>query len=285
MADDLFKDLPPPSVSNSDQNAQSSNNNKIRFSGTQESVPIPPPPAPALKSALKRPKPPPESQLQAVVPEKCLRFKTMTDASEKQVIDAMQNIASHIKNPSKFNKASKLAIQLVHGGSIKHATADNFFAILKAAIQKLLNLEATAIIAATKAIQELKEGSGASAREINAEVKEAIDRVKAGSRLVMSKFQAPAEGNHNLTSYCLCDSWIGCDAKSSIKLKVLKRSRAAGTRGMVCSTRVFPLYDSSIEAHVAVKKKFKVKRTCHHMIITYACHSKQGEKGTSAKAH
>ncbi|CAI9773093.1 unnamed protein product [Fraxinus pennsylvanica] len=144
MADDLFRDLPPPSVSNSEQNAQSSNNNKIRFSGTQESVPISPPPAPSLKRALKRPKPPPESQLQVVslpceaaVPEKCLRFKTMTDASEKQVIDAVQNIASHIKNPSKFNKASKLDIQLVHTGSIKHATADNFFAILEAAMLSL----------------------------------------------------------------------------------------------------------------------------------------------------
>ncbi|CAA3010596.1 Hypothetical predicted protein [Olea europaea subsp. europaea] len=113
MADDLFQDLPPPSVSNSKQNALSSNNNNIRFSSAQESVPIPPPPAPAHKSALKRPKPPPESQPQVAVPEKHLRFKTMTDASKKQVIDAMQKIASHIKNPSKFNKASKIAIQLV----------------------------------------------------------------------------------------------------------------------------------------------------------------------------
>ncbi|KAG8376681.1 hypothetical protein BUALT_Bualt09G0089200 [Buddleja alternifolia] len=91
--------------------------------------------------------------------------------------------------------------------------------------------EATAIVAATKAIQELKEGSGASSKEINAAVKEAIDRVKSGSRLVMGKFQAPSEGNYNLTSYCLCDSWIGCDAKANIRLKVLKRSRA-GTRGI-----------------------------------------------------
>lgn len=90
--------------------------------------------------------------------------------------------------------------------------------------------EATAIIAVSKTIQESKEGSGASAREINVAVKEAIERVKNGSRLVMGKFQAPAEGNYNLSSFCLCDSWIGCDAKSNIKLKVMKRSRA-GTRG------------------------------------------------------
>lgn len=75
--------------------------------------------------------------LTAAVPEKRLRFKTTTDASEKQVIDAMQKIASHIKNPSKFNKASKLAIQLVQSGSIKHATADHFFAILEAAMSSL----------------------------------------------------------------------------------------------------------------------------------------------------
>ncbi|CAI9762131.1 unnamed protein product [Fraxinus pennsylvanica] len=63
----------------------------------------------------------------------------------------------------------------------------------------------------------------------------------------MSKFQAPAEGNHNLTSYCLCDSWIGCDAKSSIKLKVLKRSRAAGTRGMVAADELPALEDGGDE--------------------------------------
>ncbi|KAK4730801.1 hypothetical protein R3W88_023789 [Solanum pinnatisectum] len=90
--------------------------------------------------------------------------------------------------------------------------------------------EATSIIAVSKTIQESKEGSGASAREINVAVKEAIEKVKNGSRLVMGKFQAPAEGNYNLSSFCLCDSWIGCDAKSNIKLKVMKRSRA-GTRG------------------------------------------------------
>lgn len=105
--------------------------------------------------------------------------------------------------------------------------------------------EATAIIAASKAIQDVKEGSGASPKEINAAVKEAIDRVKSGSRLVMGKFQAPAEGNYNLTSYCLCDSWIGCDAKSSIKLKVLKRSRA-GTRNVATSDEM-PLLDDGGE--------------------------------------
>lgn len=92
--------------------------------------------------------------------------------------------------------------------------------------------EATAITAASKAIQETQEALGASAKEIGNAVREAVDKVKKGSRLVMGKFQAPAEGNHNLTSFCLCDAWIGCDTKTSFKLKVLKRSRA-GTRGHV----------------------------------------------------
>ncbi|KAF5207946.1 dnaJ protein ERDJ2A [Thalictrum thalictroides] len=90
--------------------------------------------------------------------------------------------------------------------------------------------EATAIAAASNAMEEAKEGSGASAKEVKIAVREAIKRVKSGSRLVMGKFQAPAEGNYNLTSYCLCDSWIDCDMKTSLKIKVLKRSRA-GTRG------------------------------------------------------
>ncbi|CAH9138701.1 unnamed protein product [Cuscuta epithymum] len=90
--------------------------------------------------------------------------------------------------------------------------------------------ESTAVTAASKAIQESKEGCGATAREINAAVREAIEKVKNGSRLVIGKFQAPQEGNYNLTSFCLCDAWLGCDAKTNLKLKVLKRSRA-GTRG------------------------------------------------------
>lgn len=90
--------------------------------------------------------------------------------------------------------------------------------------------EPAAITAASKAIQETKEGLGASLKEIGNAVREAVEKVKAGSRLVMGKFQAPAEGTYNLCSYCLCDAWIGCDKKTNLKLKVLKRSRA-GTRG------------------------------------------------------
>lgn len=92
--------------------------------------------------------------------------------------------------------------------------------------------EATAITAASKTIGEQMEGSGASAKDTSVAVKEAVEKVRGGARLVMGKFQAPTEGSYNLTCYCLCDSWIGCDKKVNLKVKVLKRTRA-GTRGFV----------------------------------------------------
>lgn len=90
--------------------------------------------------------------------------------------------------------------------------------------------EAAAITAASKSIEETMEGSGASAREIGKAVRDAVEKVKSGSRLVMGKFQAPSEGSYNLTCFLLCDSWIGCDKKTGVKVKVVKRTRA-GTRG------------------------------------------------------
>jgi translocation protein SEC63 len=69
--------------------------------------------------------------------------------------------------------------------------------------------------------------------------------VKGGSRLVMGKFQAPSEGNYNLTCYCLCDSWLGCDRKTNIKFKVLKRTRA-GTRGAVLADEG-PIMEDGVE--------------------------------------
>lgn len=90
--------------------------------------------------------------------------------------------------------------------------------------------EATAITAASKAIEETMEGAGANVKETSKAVREALERVKKGSQLLMGKFQAPAEGTYNLICYLLCDSWIGCDVKTSLKLKVSKRTRA-GTRG------------------------------------------------------
>lgn len=90
--------------------------------------------------------------------------------------------------------------------------------------------ETSAVAAASKSVEETMEGSGANGRETSKAVREAVEKVKSGSRLVAGKFQAPAEGNYNLTCYLLCDSWLGCDKKTGVKVKVLKRTRA-GTRG------------------------------------------------------
>lgn len=91
-----------------------------------------------------------------------MRFKTTTDASEVQVIEAMQKIASHIKNPSKVGKASKLAIQLITAGSIKPATSDNFFAILESAMwsqtvcnDPLVRADYHALFSATQDVTEV----------------------------------------------------------------------------------------------------------------------------------
>ncbi|KAK6940365.1 Sec63 domain [Dillenia turbinata] len=106
--------------------------------------------------------------------------------------------------------------------------------------------EATAVTAALKAIEDAMEGSGADAKETSLAAREAAEKVKSGSRLVMGKFPAPAEGNYNLTSYCLCDSWIGCDNKTNLKLKILKRTRA-GTRGFVATEEGPALVDGAEE--------------------------------------
>ncbi|KAF3973832.1 hypothetical protein CMV_002765 [Castanea mollissima] len=105
--------------------------------------------------------------------------------------------------------------------------------------------EAAAITAASKSIEETMEGSGATVKETSVAVREAIEKVKGGSRLVMGKLQAPAEGNYNLTSYLLCDSWIGCDRKTNLKLKILKRTRA-GSRGGVIADEG-PITEDGVE--------------------------------------
>ncbi|KAJ1409332.1 hypothetical protein SESBI_22844 [Sesbania bispinosa] len=136
MAEDLFEGLPPPS-SNTLQQPQPilslslpTNSNTNKDNVESSSVPAP---KPILKSALKRPNPT-QSDTQATAPKKSLKFKTTTDASEAQVIEAMQKISSHIKNPSKFSKAAKLAIQLIQAGSVKSGVSDHFFVILEAAM-------------------------------------------------------------------------------------------------------------------------------------------------------
>ncbi|KAL5567881.1 hypothetical protein UlMin_024456 [Ulmus minor] len=137
-----------------------------------------------------------------------------------------------------LNRANGLIGALPHAPYFPFHKEENFWCLLADSAsnnvwfsQKVSFMdEAAAITGASKAIEETMEGSGASAKEISVAVKETVEKVKSGSRLVMGKFQAPAEGNYNLTCYCLCDSWIGCDKRSTLKVKVLKRTRA-GTRG------------------------------------------------------
>jgi translocation protein SEC63 len=105
--------------------------------------------------------------------------------------------------------------------------------------------EAAAITAASKSIEETMEGSGANVKETSVAVREAVEKVKGGSRLVMGKFQAPAEGNYNLTCYCLCDAWIGCDRKTNLKVKVLRRTRAGTRSGLVAEEG--PVTEDGIE--------------------------------------
>ncbi|KAG9147363.1 hypothetical protein Leryth_019515 [Lithospermum erythrorhizon] len=84
-----------------------------------------------------------------------------------------------------------------------------------------------AISMTSKAIEGRMETSGASPKEISSALREISERIRSGSRLVTGQFLAPSDGNYNLTCYLLSDSWIGCDYTTSLKLKVLKRSRAA----------------------------------------------------------
>ncbi|CAA3010693.1 dnaJ ERDJ2A-like [Olea europaea subsp. europaea] len=100
--------------------------------------------------------------------------------------------------------------------------------------------EAAAVTAASTAIEERMEVLGASPKETSSAIREAVEKVKNGCRLAMGKFLAPAEGNYNLTCYLLCDSWIGCDRKSSLKLKVLKRTRAGIRDGQMTDGGLIP---------------------------------------------
>ncbi|CAM0943133.1 unnamed protein product [Alopecurus aequalis] len=147
-SDDLFEGLPPPATAAGEDRAASP---------TPPPPPAPPAPRrPALKRSLKRSKPssdaasssspaaavaasvaPADVAAEGRVPEKRLRFRTTVDASEMQIIEAMQKITSHIGNPSKFSKASKLALQLIEAGSVKPETIGHFFAVLEAAMSSL----------------------------------------------------------------------------------------------------------------------------------------------------
>ncbi|KAL3688234.1 hypothetical protein R1sor_014543 [Riccia sorocarpa] len=108
--------------------------------------------------------------------------------------------------------------------------------------------EATSAAAASKIIGESMEGTGADDATVNKAVREAVERVKSGSRLVMEKFQAPAEGTYKLTCFCLCDTWLGCDRRVNVTLKVGKRSRPAIRPGVAPAEGVQYLEDGNDDA-------------------------------------
>lgn len=152
-----------------------------------------------------------------------------------------------------LKRANGLIGALPHAPYFPFHKEENFWFLLADAVsnnvwfsQKISFMdEAAAITGASKAIEETMEGSGASVRETSAAVKEAVEKVKSGSRLVMGKFQAPVEGNYNLTCFCLCDSWIGCDRKTALKVKIMKRTRV-GTRGGIVAEEG-PITEDGIE--------------------------------------
>lgn len=82
--------------------------------------------------------------------------------------------------------------------------------------------EAAAVTAASRAVEHKVESSGATVEETSAAVKDAINRVRSGSRLVLGQFLAPAAGTYNLTCHLMCDSWIDCDTTTRLVVKVLK---------------------------------------------------------------
>ncbi|MCO5573794.1 hypothetical protein L7F22_027568 [Adiantum nelumboides] len=126
VGEELFSDLPPPRAerSNAVEVAPRSPQNPPKDFSLQELHLVAP------KPAIKRPTDTVDHEEGA----KKVRFKTTLDASAIPIADAMRKIASHIGNASKFSKASKLAMQLLHSGSLNNDTADLFFDILKASM-------------------------------------------------------------------------------------------------------------------------------------------------------
>ncbi|KAL8166658.1 hypothetical protein V2J09_008157 [Rumex salicifolius] len=156
MGESLFGDLPPPSnrppppPSPSSDEQQEKKKRSVKFDDRKQPTLSPLPPPPALKSALKRPLKRPKLPQDSSTPadggsERRIRFKTTTDASETQVIDAMKKIASHINTPSKFSKASKLAIQLIEAKSVKEVNSDYFYAVLEAAMSSNVSCHNTSV--------------------------------------------------------------------------------------------------------------------------------------------
>lgn len=135
-------------------------------------------------------------------------------------------------------RANGLIAALPHAPYYPFPKGENFWFLLADAnsndvwFSESINFmdEAAAITTASTITEAKMEASGANMEEIAAAVKDAVAKVKRGCRLILGKIQAPQAGSYSLNSHLMCDAWIGCDTKTNLKLKVLKRSRA-GSRG------------------------------------------------------
>lgn len=140
-----------------------------------------------------------------------------------------------------LRRANGLIAAVPHSPYYPFSKGENFWFLLADAnsndvwFSESINFidEAAAITTASAITEAKMEASGASMEEITAAVKDAVAKVKSGCRLVLGKIQAPQAGNYNLNCHLMCDTWIGCDTKTNLKLKILKRSRAGSRGGLV----------------------------------------------------
>ncbi|KAL0321947.1 UNVERIFIED_CONTAM: hypothetical protein Scaly_2491100 [Sesamum calycinum] len=125
MGGDLFQDLPPPTAAQSQQIVHSSSSSISQEPSPTPPPPPPPAPAPALKSALKRPKPPPESQPEGT-------SHNFGSSPFMAVVGLVRVLCEDIGMLSFVDFH-----ELIEAGSIKEATRDHFFAVLEAAMFSL----------------------------------------------------------------------------------------------------------------------------------------------------
>lgn len=110
--------------------------------------------------------------------------------------------------------------------------------------------EYSAVRSASREVRQREEGLGAGVEEVDAAVRSAAEKVRGGSRLVVARFIAPREGTYNLTAHCLCDAWVGCDAKVKLAIEVSRRCSG----GTSCHA-VHDVHDATTEAEIVEEEE------------------------------